>query len=138
MYSLPNRLGNNARVSISFVAPTSGKNLILRVKHSGGEDTPLEVSLGSTKIRLNPSSKSESSHTIDDIALYPIEASGSSESDHLSFEPHVRNDIFIRFIGMTGYGHRLRDVELLDEAGLERDRQEWTHTHTQGARHTRA
>ena len=111
--------------------PTSGKTLTLRVKHSSGEVArplevarllevarPLEVTLGSTKIQLKPSSKS--SFTIDDITLYPIEVSGSSESDHLSFEPEVRNDIFIRFIGSTRWhGHFIDDIELLDENGLE-------------------
>ena len=118
------RIGCDARVLISFVPPTSGKILILRVKHSGEEDAPLEVTLGSTKIQLNPSSKS--SLTIDDITLYPIEVSDPSESDHLSFEPEVRNDIVIRFIqpdrGPNEYlrhGHYLHDIELLDEAGLE-------------------
>ena len=73
--------------------------------------------LGLTKIQLNPSSKS--SLTIDDITLYPIEVSDPSESDHLSFVPEVRNDIFIRFIGYCGHGHYLHDIELLDEDGLE-------------------
>ena len=116
--SLPsNELGNNAKVLISFVAP-SGKSLILRLKHSGREDGPLEITLGSTIIQLNPSSKSESSLTIDDIALCPI--SGPSESDHLSFEPGIRNDIFIQFRGTVGeHSHFLHDVELLDEAGVE-------------------
>ena len=40
------KLKKNARVLISFVAPTSGKSLILRLKHSGSEDAPLEVTLG--------------------------------------------------------------------------------------------
>ena len=111
---------NNTRVLISFVAPTSNKILTLRVKHSGEEDALLEVTLGSTKIHLNPSSKS--SLTIDDITLYPIHVSGSSESDHLSFVPKVRNDIFIELIGPDEYrndDHFLNDIELLDEAGLE-------------------
>ena len=113
------KLGNGGRVLISFFPPKSSKSLILRVKHSGGEDGPLEVTLGSTKIRLNPSSKS--SVTVDDITLYPIEVSGSSESDRFSFEPEVRNDIFIRFIMRPEGWHRhhLHDIELLDEAGLE-------------------
>ena len=114
-----NKLVNNARVLISFVAPNSGKRLILRLKHSGGEeDPPLEVTLGSTKIQLNPSSKS--SLTIDDITLYPIEVSGPSESVRPSFEPEVRNNIHIEFIG-TGqqHGHYLHDIELLDENGLK-------------------
>ena len=111
------KLGGNAKVLISFVAPTSGKSLTLRVKHSGDEYAPLEVTLGSTEIQLNSSSKS--SLTIDDITLYPIEVSDPSESDHLSFVPEVRNDIFIRFIGYCGHGHYLHDIELLDEDGLE-------------------
>jgi len=116
--SYSGELTRNARVLISFVPPTSGKSLILRVKHSGEEDAPLEVTLGSNKIQLNPSSKS--SLTIDDITLNPIEVSGSSESHHLSFEPEVRNDIDIRFIGTSEWHrHRLHDIELLDEAGLE-------------------
>ena len=113
-------LRGNARVLISFVPPTSSKSLILRVKHSGEEDGPLAVTLGSNKIQLNPSTQSPV--TIDDITLYPIDVSGSSESDHLSFEPEVRNDIFIRFIGPDEYHyhhHILHDIELLDEAGLE-------------------
>ena len=122
MYS--DKLGGNARVLISFVAPNSGKSLILRVKHSGGEleeDPPLEVTLGLNNIHLNPLSKS--SLTIDDITLYPIEV--SNPSDHLSFVPEVRNDIFIRFIGTdedseeSEHGHFLHDVELLDENGKE-------------------
>ena len=121
MYSLPNRLGNNARVLISFVAPTSGKSLILRLKHSGEEDGPLEVTRGSSIIQLSPSSKS--SLTIDDITLYPIP--GPSESNHLSFEPGVWNDIFIQFKGTVDqyghmrHGHFFHDIALLDEAGLE-------------------
>ena len=120
MSVLPDGLTNNARVLISFVAPTSGKNLILRLKHSGEEDGPLEVSLGSTIIQLSPSSKS--SLTIDDITLCP---SPGPESDCFSFEPGIRYDIFIQFrgtvneYGETGYGHILHDIELLDEAGLE-------------------
>ena len=113
-------LRGNARVLISFVPPKSSKSLILRVKHSGEEDGPLAVTLGSNKIQLNPSTQSPV--TIDDITLYPIDVSGSSESDHLSFEPEVRNDIFIRFIGPDEYHyhhHILHDIELLDEAGLE-------------------
>ena len=111
------KLGGNAKVLISFVAPTSGKRLILRVKHSGEEDAPLEVTLGPTKIQLNP--PSQSSLTIDDVTLYPTEV---SESGHLSFKPEVRNDIYIRFTGPDEYrrhGHLLHDIELLDEAGLE-------------------
>ena len=112
------QLTNNARVLISFVAPTSGQNLILKLKHSGSEDGPLEVTLGSTIIQLNPSSKS--SLTIDDITLYPIRAPVPPESDHLSFEPEIRNDIVIQFRGtVEEHGHFLHDVELLDEAGSE-------------------
>ena len=116
MYS--DKLGGDARVLISFVAPNSGKRLVLRVKHSGCEDPPLEVTLGSNNIQLNPSSKS--SLTIDDITLHPIEVSGPSESVRPSFEPEVRNNIHIQFIG-TGqqHGHYLHDIELLDENGLE-------------------
>ena len=106
---------NNASVLISFVAPTSGQSLILRLKHSGSEDAPLEVTLGSTIIQLNPSSKS--SLTIDDLTLYPIP--GPSESDHFSFEPG-RNDIVLQFRGaVEEHGHILHDIELLDEAGQE-------------------
>ena len=118
------KLGNNARVLISFVAPTSGQSLTLRLEHSGEDDAPLEVTLGSTIIQLNPSSKS--SLTIDDITLYPIP--GPSESDHLLFEPGIRNDIVIEFTVKTWirtHGHFLHDIELLDEAGLvwrKRDR----------------
>ena len=98
-------------------APTSGERLTLRVKHSGEEDAPLEVTLGSTKIQLDPSSKS--SLTIDDITLYPIQLSDPSESDHFSFVPEVRNDIFIHFGGTNQFhNHFLHDIELLDEAGL--------------------
>jgi hypothetical protein len=115
MYS--DKLGNNARVLISFVAPTSGQSLILRLKHSGREDgQPLEVTLRSTIIQLNPSS--QSSLTIDDITLYPI----PGPSDHLSFEPGIQNDIVIQLRGPnrgTGErqpeGHLLHDIELLDE-----------------------
>ncbi|KAF8805285.1 hypothetical protein BYT27DRAFT_7339823 [Phlegmacium glaucopus] len=96
MYSGPVRLGNNARVLISFFAPTSGQSLILRLKHSG----------------------KESSLTIDDITLYPIP--GPSESDHLSFEPGIRNDIAIQFRGtVKNYRHFLHDIELVDEAGKQ-------------------
>ena len=117
MYS--DKLGGNARVLISFVAPNSGKTLILRIKHSGGKkDPPLEVTLGLNNIHLNPLSKS--SLTIDDITLYPIEV--SNPSDHLSFVPEVRNGIYIRFIGTDGdsrHGHLLHDIDLLDENSLE-------------------
>ncbi|KAF8799337.1 hypothetical protein BYT27DRAFT_7264029 [Phlegmacium glaucopus] len=77
-------LRGDAKVLISFVAPTSGQSLVLRLKHSGkGDGLPIEVTLGSTKIQLNSSSKS--SLTIDDITLHPI--SGFSESNHISFQP---------------------------------------------------
>ena len=118
LYSPPNRLGSNARFLISFVGPPFGKSLVLRLKHSSKEDGSLKVTLGATTIQLNPSSKS--SLTIDDITLYPIP--GSSESDRLSFEPGIRNDIFIQFRKIVGgyvHGHFLQDIELLDEAGLE-------------------
>ena len=118
--SFSGKLGSNGRVLISFIPPTSGKTLTLRVKHSqsGEKHVPLEVTLGSTKIQLKPSSKL--SLTIDDITLYPIEVSGPSDSDHLSFVPEVRNDIFIRFIEPSEwFDHPLHDIELLDEAGLE-------------------
>ena len=118
--SYSGKLGKSARVLITFVAPKSNKSLILRLKHSvrNSEDVPLEVTLGSTVIQLNSSSKS--SLTIDDITLYPIQVPGPSESDNLSFEPGIRNDIVIRF-GRTAnrHGHLLHDIELLDEAGLE-------------------
>ena len=113
------KLGGNARVLISFVAPASGKSYLLRVKHSG-DGAPLDVTLGSTKIQLNPPSKS--SLTIDDITLYPLQVPCFSESDHLSFVPEVRNDIYVRFIVPSEYsnhGHYLHDIELLDEDGLE-------------------
>ena len=79
------KLGDGARVLISFVAPTSDQSLILRLKHSGRQDGPLEVALGST-IQLNPSSKS--SLTIDEITLYPNPGPGC-----LSFVPGRRNEI---------------------------------------------
>ena len=76
----------------------------------------LEVTLGSTIIQLNPTSKS--SLTIDDITLYLIP--GTSESDHLSLEPKIRNDFVIQFRGIRKWhSHLLHDIELLDEAGLE-------------------
>ncbi|KAF8802222.1 hypothetical protein BYT27DRAFT_7197312 [Phlegmacium glaucopus] len=113
-YSDPVRLGRNAKVLISFVAPTSGQSLVLRLKHSGKEVGPLEVTLGSTRIQLNPSSKS--SPTIDDITLHPIP--GPSESDHLSFEPGIRNDTVIQFRGtVEDHNGHLHDIKLLDEAG---------------------
>jgi hypothetical protein len=110
-------LSYGARILISFVGPTSHR-LILRLKHSG-KDGCLEVTLGSTITQLNPSSESL---TIDDITLHPIQDVGPSESHHLSFEPGVRNEIFIQYKdepdsqSVTLYLH---DVELLDEAGLE-------------------
>ena len=112
------QLTKTAKILISFVGPTSGESLILRVKHSGEDDGPLEVTLGSTKIQLNPPSKL--SLTIDDIILYPTEVSSHSESDHLSFKPEVRNDIVIQFTGPDKFHrHFLHDIELLDEGGLE-------------------
>ena len=116
----PDKLGNGAKVLISFVAPTlaSGQSRILRLKHSGGEDGPLEVTLGLTVIQVNPASKS--SLTIDDLTLHPIQASGSTQSDRLSFKPGIRNDIVIQFKGtVDGHDHYLHDIELLDEAGLK-------------------
>ena len=116
------QLGNNARVLISFVAPTSGKSLILRLKHSGEEDGPLEITLGSNIIQLGlkPSSMSESSLTIDDITLYPIQFPRLSNSDQLSFEPEIRNEIVIEFRRkVERRGHFLHDIEFLDEAGRE-------------------
>ena len=120
--SYSGKLGSDAKVLISFV-PKSDKRLVLRVKHSGQEDASLEVTLGSTKSQINPSSKS--SLTIDNITLYPkisIPVFGPSGSDHLSFVPKVRNDIFIRFVlpyDSHFHGHYLHDVELLDDAGQE-------------------
>ena len=115
-------LWGNARVLISFVAPTPDESLILRIKHSG-ERPPLEVTLGSTEIQLNPSSK-QASLTIDDITLNPIQVQKKrkKKDDHqgLSFEPEIRNNIFIRFRGTDGEQvHLLHDIELLDEGGLE-------------------
>ena len=113
-----------ARVLISFVGPPSGESLTLRVKHSGRKDEGLEIALGSTKIQLNPSSKL--SLTIDDITLYPIlvpdpiQVPDPSGSNHLEFEPGIRNDIFIKFIAtLEDCSQYLADVALLDEAGLE-------------------
>ena len=117
------RLEGDARVLISFVAPF-GQSLVLKLKHSGSEDAPLEVTLGPTVIQLNPPSKSLL--TIDDITLHPIQDPSTSESDHtgLSFEPGVRNDIIINFrrtakVRYGRHGHFLHDIELLDESGLE-------------------
>ena len=39
-------------------------------------------------------------------------------SDHLSFEPGIRNDIVIQFT-VEEHGHLLHDIELLDESGLD-------------------
>jgi hypothetical protein len=119
VYSLPDgvaALRNNAKVLISFVAPTSGQSLTLRLKHSGKENGPLEITLGSTKIQLNPTS--QSSLTVDDITLYPT---SDLFQIRLSFEPGVRNNIIIEFRGKWeyGHGHYLHDIELLDEAGSE-------------------
>ena len=116
MYS--DKLGNKARVLISFHAPTSSQNIILRLKHSSREEGRiLEVDLGSTaSIQLNPSSKS--ALTIDDITLYPNP--GPSES-HLSFKPGW-NDIVIKIApnsNGTHDGHLLHDIELLDNASLD-------------------
>ena len=45
---------------------------------------------------------------------------GPSDSDHLSFEPEIRNTIFIQFKGtVEEHGHFLHDIELLDEGDLE-------------------
>ena len=123
----------HARILISFVADDE-QSLVLRLKHTGtgSEDMPLEVTLGPTKIQLNPSSKSLL--TIDDITLYPIHDPRPSESDYpgIPFEPGVRNDIIINFrttakseeeelerIITEGLGHRhfLQDIELLSESG---------------------
>ena len=117
------KLGNNARVLISFVAPTlkSRQCLVLRLKHSGRDDGPLEVTLLGSTIILNPSESLKSSLTIDDITLYnPIEVPAFQSDCSLSFEPGIRNDLIIQFRG-TGERHRhyLHDVELFDEAGLE-------------------
>ena len=104
---------------VAFVAPSSGKSLMLRLKHSGKENRPLEVTLGLTIIQLHqlhPSSKLPLALTIDDFFFYPSLIPGPSESDHLSFEPG--NDmIVIRFRGtvyLKGYGHILHDIELLE------------------------
>ena len=117
------RLEGDARVLISFVGP-SGKSLRLKLKHSGVEGAPLEVTLGPTIIQLDPSSKS--SLTIDDITLYPVQDPGSSKSDYpgILFEPGVWNDIIVNFrrtakVLKGRHGHFLHDIELLDESGLE-------------------
>ena len=50
----------------------------------------------------------------------PIHVPDPSESNHLEFEPEIRNDIFIQFIGtVEEHSHYLDDVVFLDEAGLE-------------------
>ena len=50
----------------------------------------------------------------DDITPIP----GPSESDNLSFEPGIRNDIFIQFRGTAeGHDHYLHDIDLLDDVG---------------------
>ena len=113
------QIGVNASVLISFVGPESRQGLILRLKHSGSEDGPLEVTLGSTIITLNPSF--ESPLTVDDIILYPthLEVPRPSKSDHLPFEPRIRNDITIQFRGrVEEHDHFLHDIELLQD-GLE-------------------
>ena len=110
----PDRLGSNASVLISFVAPASGqKKLTLRLKHSGRGDGPLEVTLGSYVYQLDPPSKT--SLTIDDITLHPIQV-----PIHLSFEPEIRNIIVIRFKAPAAGRHSsfLHDIELRDEYGL--------------------
>ena len=115
-------LQSNASVLISFVAP-SGQSLVLRLKHSGGQNETLEVTLGPTIIQLKPSSKSETLLTIDDIPLHPIQDPGTSESDHtgLSFDPGVRNDIVINLRSEARWsGRSLHDIELLDESGFEK------------------
>jgi hypothetical protein len=116
---LANALGNDGSVLISFVAPTSSQNLILRLIHSGSEDAPLEITLGSTIIQLNPSTKS--SITIDDVTFYPIQDHGPFKSDLLSFAQEIRNDIVIQFVGRSysGHGHIFHDIELLDEECLK-------------------
>ena len=116
-------LRKNARILISFVAPTSNQSLILRLKHSGDEGTTLEVTLGPTIIQLDSSSKS--SLTIDDITLYPTPG-----PDRLSFKPGW-NDIVIQF-GGTGrdHDHFLHDIELLDEASLKDPRKKSNHKPT--------
>ena len=114
------KLRTDAKFLISFVAPTSGQCLILRIKHSGKEENLFEVTLGSTIIHLNPLSNLKSSRSIDDITLYPN--TGPSESDHLSFEPGIRNEIVIQFKGAVEeheHDHVLHDIELLDDAGRD-------------------
>ena len=119
---LSGSLTNDAKVLISFVAPTSGQGLILRLKHSSSirKNIPLEFTLGKTIIQLNPSSKSSLTPTIDDIILSPINR--PSEPGRLLFEPEIRNDIVIQFrrtVETGKNGHLLYDKELLDETGLE-------------------
>ena len=118
------------RVLISFFAPSqAGESIVLRLKHSGGQNGALEVTLGPTIIQLNPSSKSESLLTIDDITLHPIQDPSTSESDHtgLSFDPGVRNDIVINFRSNMERRYKscdffLHDIELLDESGLDSEK----------------
>ena len=119
-------LADFASVLISFVAPASGQSLTLRLKHSGTDEAPLEVTLGSTIIQLNPpfDLTRKSSLTIDDITLYPLTLD-PPKPDHLSFKPGW-NDIVIKFNLSRGrkkrimtHGHFLHDIELLDEAGLK-------------------
>ena len=104
------KLGNDARVIISFVAPTSDQNLIQRLKHSGRGDGFLEVALGPTRIQLNPATNS--SLTIDDLTLAQMKGDQERELDRGG------NDIVIRF-AVEEHGHLLHDVELLDEAALK-------------------
>jgi hypothetical protein len=54
MYHLPDRLANNAIVIISFVPPNIWQKAYTDLEHSGKEGAPLEVTLGSTIIQLNP------------------------------------------------------------------------------------
>ena len=72
------RLESDARVLISLVAPTSDQSCRLRLWHSGSEDAPLEGTLGPATIQLDPSSNS--SLTIDEMTLHPVQDPGSSES----------------------------------------------------------
>jgi hypothetical protein len=118
-YPLPDRLGeslgNGGKVLVSFIAATARQNLILRLKHSGGygASAPLEVTIGSTVILLNPT---KSSITIDDITLYP-----TFTSDDSPLGPEIWNDIIIQYGGSstTSHSNSLHDIELLDDAGLK-------------------
>ena len=120
--SYSGKIGIDAKVFISFVAPESGKILILRLKHSAKKNASgsIEVTLGSTPgIELHPSS---ASLTIDDIILYPnYPILGPSEFNRhqLSFKAGIRNDIIIQFRGLAEDELFLHDIELLDEAGLD-------------------